>query len=148
MTIVTAQPGDMRPVLLADALVAVRAQLAPSHEPELVPLARACGRILASDVAAVADLPPWDSSAVDGFALKAADLTPGELVTFRVVGEALAGHPFDGPAQTGQAVRILTGAQLPQGADLVVMQENCLIDGDAVKVRADGCSKSNWRHRG
>jgi len=137
----------MPPVLLADALAAVRAQLSPPREHEIVPLAAAAGRILAGNLLAEADLPPWDSSAVDGFAIRAADLQ-GEAATLRLTGEALAGHPFPECVEAGQAVRILTGARLPRGADLVVMQETCSVDGDTVRVPGGRGGKSNWRRRG
>src|SRR5262245_40766912 len=142
------QPRDMHPVLLADALAAVRAQLSPAAEHEVVSLAVATRRILAGNLLAKADLPPWNSSAVDGFAARAADLQPGEPATLRLAGEALAGHPFAGCVEAGQAVRILTGARLPRGADLIVMQEICVVDGGTVKLPSDPGSKGNWRRRG
>jgi molybdopterin molybdotransferase len=148
MTIGVDQPRDRLPVLLADALVAVRAHLSPLRERELAPLARAQGRILAADVVADVDLPPWDSSAVDGFAARAADLIPGQVVKLRLAGEALAGHLFEGIVDEGQAVRILTGAQLPRGADVVLMQETCEFDAGSVAVCSDGRSKTHWRRRG
>jgi molybdopterin molybdotransferase len=83
--------------------------------PERVGVDDALGRVLAEDVAAELDLPPFDSSAMDGFALVAGDA--GELP---VVGESQAGAPFDGRLQAGQAVRISTGAVIPAGADAVV----------------------------
>jgi molybdopterin molybdotransferase len=135
-------------MLLANALAAVAAQLSPSTEQEVVPLARACGRILAADLVASLDVPPWDSSAVDGFALKAADLVPGQVVNLRMVGDALAGHPFEGFVEAGQAVRILTGAQLPRGADMVLMQETCAVNAGTVAARGDGHSKTHWRRQG
>src|SRR5262245_62154757 len=142
------QPQAIPPVLLADALAAVRALFSPAREHEIVPVLAATRRVLAGDLLAGADLPAWNSSAVDGFAVRANDLLAGEVVALRLVGEALAGHPFEGRVEAGQAARVLTGARLPRGADLVVMQETCVVDGDVVKVPGSHGTKSNWRRRG
>jgi molybdopterin molybdotransferase len=98
---------------------------------ERVSLDDALGRVLAEDVVADLDLPPFDSSAMDGYALVAG--TAGELP---VVGESQAGRPFDGRVEAGQAVRISTGAVIPAGADAVVPVERVELDGDRVRVPA------------
>ena len=100
-------------------LVAARVQVLDAEE---VPLADAAGRFLAEAVTATADLPPFASSAMDGFAVRAAD-TPGSL---RIAGESSAGTPFDGVLQSGEAVTISTGAVIPDGADAVVPVEETL----------------------
>ena len=133
---------------LAEAHDAVRAQLSPVLEQQAVTLARAHGRVLAADLIANVDLPPYDNSAVDGYAVRSVDLVPDRAVTLRLAGEAAAGHPFEGVIQAGETVRILTGAPLPQGADLVVMQEVCFTQGDTVGVRAHAQTKRHWRRRG
>lgn len=97
---------------------------------ETVTLAEALGRVLAEDVAAIRDQPPFDASAMDGWALRAAD-TPGSL---RIVGESAAGHGYSAALGPGEAVRIFTGAAVPVGADTVVIQENVRRDGDTVAV--------------
>ncbi len=99
---------------------------------ETVPLAQAVGRVLAEDVAAVRAQPPFTNSAMDGWALRAAD-APGTLA---IVGESAAGHGYAAELQRGQAVRIFTGAALPKGADTVVIQEDARRDGDRVVVPA------------
>jgi molybdopterin molybdotransferase len=96
-------------------------------EPEEVPIEAVRGRILADTIVAGRALPPWDNSAMDGFAARAADL-PGELP---VVGSIAAGSPPDRELAPGTAVRIMTGAPMPRGADLVVMKE------EAEEVAAD-----------
>jgi len=101
-----------------DALAQVLAQAAPLGAEE-VPLAEAVGRVLAEPATAVGDLPPFDSSAMDGFAVRAGD-TPGPL---RVVGQSAAGSPFSGELAAGEAVTISTGAVVPAGADAVVPVE-------------------------
>lgn len=97
---------------------------------EIVPLADALGRTLAEDIHALRDQPPYAGSAMDGWAMRAAD-TPGVL---RIAGESAAGSPFEGAIGPGEAVRIFTGAALPAGADAVVIQENARRDGDRVEV--------------
>jgi molybdopterin molybdotransferase len=97
-----------------------------------VELAAAVGRVLAADVTAVRDQPPFNASAMDGWAVRAAD-APGELM---IVGESAAGHGFGGEVGVGQAVRIFTGAAVPAGCDSVVIQENAERAGDIVRVPA------------
>jgi molybdopterin molybdotransferase len=91
-------------------------------EPEEVALDDALGRVLAGDAVAASDLPPFSSSGMDGFALQAAD-TSAAPVRLRVVGEARAGAPATVAVRPGSAIRISTGAQMPEGADAVVRQE-------------------------
>lgn len=94
---------------------------------EQVPLRHAAGRVLAQDVCATRDQPPFAASAMDGYAVRAADVDAG--VTLTVIGEAAAGHAFAGQIGQGQAVRIFTGAPLPSGADRVIIQEDVLRSG-------------------
>ncbi len=97
---------------------------------ETVPLAEADGRTLAEDLKALRTQPPFAASAMDGYAVRAADLASG--APLRVVGLSAAGRPFAGRIGPGEAARILTGAALPEGADTILMQENATRDGDAV----------------
>jgi molybdopterin molybdotransferase len=97
---------------------------------ERVPLARSVGRVLAEDVSAVRDQPPFAASAMDGWAVRAAD-TPGVL---KIVGESAAGHGFEGRVGPGEAVRIFTGAAIPEGCDAIVIQEDAEREGDVVRV--------------
>jgi molybdopterin molybdotransferase len=99
---------------------------------EAVPLSRAMRRVLAANIVATRDQPPFAASAMDGWAVRAAD-TPGRLA---IVGESAAGHGFAGELAPGQAIRIFTGAPLPAGANAVVIQEDAVRDGDAVTVPA------------
>src|SRR3954451_12889891 len=97
---------------------------AAAHRPgiESVPLSAAAGRVLAEDIPADRDYPPFDRSMRDGFAVRAADL-PGSP---RVVGEVRAGESYPGTVESGEAVSIMTGAPVPPGADAVVMIEHGL----------------------
>ena len=99
---------------------------------ETVPLADAAGRVLSEDIHALRDQPPYAGSAMDGWAVRAAE-TPGRL---RIAGESAAGTPFAGSLGPGEAVRIFTGAALPTGADAIVIQENATREGDHVAVPA------------
>jgi molybdopterin molybdotransferase len=99
---------------------------------ETVPLAQSIGRVLAEDVSAVRDQPPFAASAMDGWAVRGAD-TPGTLT---IVGESAAGHGFAGAVGAGEAVRIFTGAAVPEGCDAIVIQEDAERDGETVRVPA------------
>ncbi|OWU83848.1 molybdenum cofactor biosynthesis protein MoaA [Oceanicola sp. 22II-s10i] len=99
---------------------------------ETVPLTRASGRVLAEDIVARRDQPPFAASAMDGYAVIAAEAVPG--ATFRVIGEAAAGARHAGKVGPGEAVRIFTGAPMPEGADRVVIQEDTERDGDTIRL--------------
>ena len=101
-------------------------------ESETVPLRDANGRVLAKDVAATRDQPPFAASAMDGYAVSGTAISAGK--TFTVIGEAAAGHRFDGKALPDQAVRIFTGAPLPAGTDHVIIQENVTRVGDVITL--------------
>ena len=117
----------MIPVAQAlDALFALTRTL----DTEEVPLLRAAGRTLAGDVAARRTQPPFPASSMDGYALSGAD--PG--ARFRVIGESAAGHRFDGAVGAGEAVRIFTGAPVPDGCDRVVIQEDVTREDDWITL--------------
>src|ERR1700761_215227 len=101
---------------------------------EQVPLTEALGRVLAEDVVARRTAPPWAVSAMDGYAVRAADVAsvPARL---KVIGAVPAGSAYPHPVKTGEAVRIFTGAPLPPEADAIVIQEDTDRDGDIVIVR-------------
>jgi molybdopterin molybdotransferase len=105
-------------------------QLCQIQETETVPLAAALDRILADTVIAPINVPAGDNSAMDGYALRADDCA-GQL---RIIGQSFAGHPFNGELGAGEAVRIMTGALIPAGADTVVMQENTRHSGDVLTI--------------
>ncbi|HVM68661.1 MAG TPA: gephyrin-like molybdotransferase Glp [Gaiellaceae bacterium] len=126
-----------------DALALVLERVVPL-EAEEVELAAAAGRVLAADVRAAVDLPPFPSSAMDGYALRAAD-TPGTLpVTARVA----AGRPAQRPLEAGEAFEISTGGVVPEGADAVVPVEDVVRTGDAIEVAARVDEGANVRPRG
>ena len=120
----------------------------PVAETETVPLREALDRVLAADVASPLDVPPAANSAMDGYALRGADLPAGGEAVLEVVGTVFAGHPFTGEVGPGQAVRIMTGAPLPRGADTVVMQEHARREGDRVAIGPGHRPGQNVRHAG
>ena len=139
-------PARLTP--LTEALAAIRSQLSLIVKTETLPLAQARGRILAADIVAGVNLPHSNNSAVDGYAMQAADLLAESPVTLRLIGQAAAGHPFAGVVGTGEAIRILTGAPMPEGADIIVMQERCKANGVTVDVIPHPGGKTNYRSRG
>jgi molybdopterin molybdotransferase len=113
---------------------------------EAVPLAQALGRVLAQAIDATRDQPPFAASAMDGWAIRRADLTPD--TRFRIAGESAAGRAYRGVVGSGEAVRIFTGAPIPLGADLVIIQEEATRDGETVRFAAGEDPKSNIRPAG
>lgn len=118
----------------ADALARLAERLTVVAEPEDVALKDACGRILAEDIVAQRSVPPHDNAAVDGYAVFYEDLKGDAETRLEVAGRAAAGHPLGSAARRGQAVRVFTGAPMPDGPDTVFMQEDCRLDRGAVVV--------------
>jgi molybdopterin molybdotransferase len=124
---------------VAEARARVLAGAGP-RGTERVPLAEALGRTLSGPLLARRTQPPFRASAMDGFALQAADLETLPA-TLKLIGESAAGHGFGGRLNRGETVRIFTGAPVPEGADAVLMQEDALLDGDivtATRIVAEG----------
>lgn len=115
---------------VADALAAIVAGVQPT-EVEHVAITHCRTRVLAQDLAALRTQPPFSTSAMDGYAIRAADVTaPGTQL--RLVGVSAAGHGFAGEMAPGQTVRIFTGAPLPTGADTILIQENASVSNEMV----------------
>jgi molybdopterin molybdotransferase len=127
-----------------EARACVLREAGVSMGTETVALADAAGRVLAEEIAADRDYPPFPRSARDGFAVRAADL-PGEL---RVIGEVRAGEVFTGAVAVGEAVEIMTGAPMPDGADAVVMVEHTERHGDCVSIQRSLAAGENFSPRG
>jgi molybdopterin molybdotransferase len=113
---------------------------------EVVPLARANGRVLAAPATARRDQPPFEASAMDGYALAGADVANG--AQFNVVGEAAAGHAFNGTVRKGDTARIFTGAPLPAGTARVIIQEDVTRNGDTITLGENLDSKPHVRPAG
>lgn len=119
----------------------------PLGATEDISLLHATGRILAEAVTARIAVPPFTNSAMDGYALRHADLTAAGQ-TLRVVGTAFAGKPFSGEVGAGECIRIMTGALVPAALDTVVMQENVQRDGDTIQLNALPKCGENVRYAG
>ena len=128
-----------------EARTRILAGIAPTTA-EVVPLAEAWGRVLARPVLSRLTQPPRDVSAMDGYALKAADATLG--ATLQVVGAAPAGHPWEGTLQPGQALRLFTGSIVPDGADAILLQEDATRTGDSVTVNEAATQGRHIRRAG
>jgi molybdopterin molybdotransferase len=124
--------GPLLPIADMERLIIER--VAPVVEVEQAPLSEALGRVVATDIVAPEDLPPFDNSAVDGFAVRHADLAAGADTRLIIAERVTAGHAAAHPLAAGQAIRIFTGAPMPAGADTVFMQEDCQVEANAVIV--------------
>jgi molybdopterin molybdotransferase len=124
--------GPLLPVAEAEQLIAARVN--PVSGRGKVPLREALGRVLAADVVAPVNLPPFDNSAVDGYAVRGEDTDAAREQRLAIVDRVAAGHAATRAVKSGEAVRIFTGAPMPPGADTVFMQEDCRIDGAHVIV--------------
>lgn len=117
-------------------------------ESEAVSIAIALNRVLAMDVVSPMDVPAQANSAMDGFALHKSSIPADGEASLKVVGSAFAGQPFNKTLETGDAVRIFTGAIMPKGADTVVIQEHVRVDGDFVDIDSAVVPGKNVRQAG
>ncbi|RDZ28474.1 molybdopterin molybdotransferase MoeA [Lysobacter silvisoli] len=136
-----------------DEALAIVAEVAAEHrlEHESLALARCHGRVLAQDLDAPLALPPFDNSAMDGFAFRHADLSAAEAgqgARLRLAGEQFAGAALAPALMPGQCLRITTGAAMPAGADTVAIKEHVSLDGDTVLIPADTAPGANVRYAG
>lgn len=132
-----------------DEAIAIVAEVAAAHrlDTENLALPRCHGRVLAQDVDAPLALPPFDNSAMDGYAFRHADLD-GQGAGLRLAGEQFAGAAIAPALEAGQCLRITTGAPLPAGADTVAIKENVQLDGEFVRIPADTARGANVRYAG
>ncbi|MCZ4076122.1 molybdopterin molybdotransferase MoeA [Agrobacterium sp. LMR679] len=139
----------MKPLLPVDeAITRLLEAAVPVTESETLPLAECDGRVLSADLIARLTQPPFDASAMDGYALRSADATAiGSVLT--VIGQAAAGHAFTGTVGEGQAVRIFTGAPVPRGADTILIQEDAeVLEGGKIRTAFDVTAGRHIRPRG
>ncbi len=129
------------------AIEAIKVCLTPISQTETVSVREALGRILAQDIVPEIDVPAHDNSAMDGYAVRSSDLSEKETI-LEEAGVALAGKPFHGSVGSGQCVRIMTGAVMPQGADTVVIQEVVKREGKRVAVPPGQKKGQNVRYAG
>jgi molybdopterin molybdotransferase len=131
-----------------DARRMIVERMVPVAGVERVPLRQALGRILGEDITAPIAVPGHDNSAVDGYAVRFDDLHADRPTTLRCIDRITAGHDPSAALKAGTAARIFTGALLPEGADVVIMQEDCERDGDTVIIRPGIKRGANTRQAG
>lgn len=126
----------------------ILSDIEPVRGVEWVNVRQALERVLARPISSPVNVPAHDNSAMDGYAIRAADLPASGDKAFRVLGVAYAGHPFDGQVGADDCVQIMTGAAIPDGADTVVIQENVQREGDLVRIRSGETGGQNVRRAG
>ncbi|MCZ7482042.1 gephyrin-like molybdotransferase Glp [Rhizobium rhizogenes] len=139
----------MKPLLpVDDATRRLLEAAVPVTDSETLPLAECDGRVLSADLAARLTQPPFDASAMDGYALRSVDASEiGSVLT--VIGQAAAGHAFTGTLGGGEAVRIFTGAPVPEGADTILIQEDAeVLEGGKIRTTFEVTSGRHIRPRG
>ncbi|QMJ69422.1 molybdopterin molybdotransferase MoeA [Escherichia fergusonii] len=131
---------------LDTALTEMLSRVSPLTAVETLPLVQCFGRILASDVVSPLDVPGFDNSAMDGYAVRLADIASGQPLP--VTGKSFAGQPYHGEWPAGTCIRIMTGAPVPEGCEAVVMQEQTEQTDNGVCFTAEVRSGQNIRRRG
>ncbi|KMJ46552.1 molybdopterin molybdotransferase MoeA [Xenorhabdus khoisanae] len=130
-------------ISLEQALEKLLAQTVPLTNTETISLTESAGRITATDIISPINVPPFDNSAMDGYAIHVADLSDHQ--TLPVAGKALAGAPFQGEWPAGSCIRIMTGAPIPSGADAVVMQEQTEVTETGIRFTSPVTQGQNIR---
>ncbi len=139
---------DPNALKVEKAREAIRSFLTPVATNERIALRAALGRVLGEDIISTLDVPAHDNSAMDGYALRHADLKTAGDTQLRLAGSAYAGRQFAGKLAKGECVRIMTGAVMPQGADTVVIQEIVQVEGDKIRIPAGQKKGQNRRLAG
>ena len=137
---------DAGAMSVQEALNTMLAQITPVSECVTVSLAHSQGHILAEDVLSPLNMPPFDNSAMDGYAFRFAEWVEGQALA--IAGTALAGQPFTGDIPAGACLRIMTGAQVPAGLDTVIMQEHTAQTLEGVLFTQPPKAKANIRYLG
>src|SRR5215468_4172621 len=138
---------DPNSMPVAKARAFIHQFLAPIEGVVRVPIRSSLGRVLAEDISSPVDVPSHRNSAMDGWAMRGADLAAGEA-TLTEIGVSFAGKPFSGKVAAGQCVRIMTGGVVPEGADTVVMQERAKANGKSVTFASGQKTGQNVREAG
>ncbi|MEJ2566817.1 MAG: molybdopterin molybdotransferase MoeA [Gammaproteobacteria bacterium] len=127
-------PAETGALTVADARRQILSLIQPLPDREQVSLKEGLDRVLGEDLHAPFNIPPWDNSAMDGYAVRSADLPTSGRRQLTLIGTAMAGSPFHGHVAPGQCVRIMTGGVIPRGCDTVIMQEQVTRENDMVTV--------------
>ena len=141
---------DSQPDLLSveDALSRIQSFIEPVTETQTLGIMDALHHVLAQDVISPINVPPYMNSAMDGYAVKGSDLPASDNAELKVIGTSFAGTPFEGTVNDGECIRIMTGAQMPEGADTVIMQEHVVREDDIIRIVSGHCAGQNVRHAG
>jgi molybdopterin molybdotransferase len=139
---------DPNALPIASANEVIRTFVQPIAETERVPVRDALGRVLAADIVSPINVPAHDNSAMDGYAVRGADLKKGEAVTLTEIGTAFAGREYSGAVLPGQCVRVMTGAVMPPGTDTVVVQEVAMALGSDITIPSGQETGQNRRLAG
>ncbi|UCE89737.1 MAG: molybdopterin molybdotransferase MoeA [Pseudomonadota bacterium] len=147
-----AAPGcdeyDPNSLSVSEAHTRIMELAVPVDGEEQLLIREALGRVLASDVISPLDVPPYPNSAMDGYAVRSADLPADGTSTLQVIGTSWAGDPFTGEVGQSQCVRIMTGAKMANGSDTVIMQEHVEHSDDAIRIGPGHRAGQNVRHPG
>ena len=133
---------------VAEARARIDKLVEPIGNVEKLPIRNALNRVLATPIVSAINVPPHTNSAMDGYAVRGADLPGSGTARLNVIGRAMAGAPFAGEVGDSEAVRIMTGAVLPNGADTVLMQEDVRVDGDRIEIDSGHKPGENVRMAG
>ncbi len=144
-----ADPFDLDSISVAEALERIEQRVLPVHACERLPIRECLGRVNNEAVTAPHKVPPLPNSAMDGFALAIDSLEQGGIAELEEIGTAFAGNPFSGSCASGQCVRIMTGALIPDGTDAVIMQEQVEIsETGKIRIDSDHRAGENIRQAG
>jgi molybdopterin molybdotransferase len=143
-----AEDYDPNAMPVAKARAFIHQFLSPVQGTLRLPIRSALGRVLAEDILSPVDVPSHRNSAMDGWAMRGADLAADKESTLAEIGVAFAGKPFNGTVGAGQCVRIMTGGVVPVGADTVVMQERARASGQSITFAAGQRTGQNVREAG
>jgi molybdopterin molybdotransferase len=115
---------------------------------ERVAIRSSLNRILTEDIQSTINVPPYDNSAMDGYAIQSSDIPSSGETTLKVVGESFAGKPYHGKVNAGECIRIMTGAMIAEGTDTVIMQEQASREGDHITIGSQHKKNENVRYAG
>ncbi len=139
---------DKKLLSVDDARRHIHSLVEPVKEEEQLKLRDVLGRVLAQNITSPFDIPPFRNSAMDGYAVRSADLSKDRDTRLKIIGTSYAGTPLDGDVGAGECAGIMTGAVLPDGADTVIMQEHVERNDTMIRIGPGHCKGRNVRHPG
>ena len=147
---ITCMDSEYDPSILTmqQALAHIENSIQPIHSNEQIAIHRALDRVLAEDIQSPLNIPPYDNSAMDGYAVASRDIPASGDAQLKNVATILAGTPFNGQIAPGQCARIMTGAKIPSGTDTVIMQERVEVNGDTITIDSHHTKGQSVRRAG